>query len=184
MMSESHSLWSFNSFINRLSEVSGILAGISILVSALVLTYEVLMRYIFNTPTIWEIEFSVNLLIMATFVGAAYGLKHGKHIGINIIMDHLPPQMKARISFVTSILSLIFCILVLGMGVSMWWEAASLGWRSDTLWGPPLWIPYAFIPLGMTFLCLQYVVHLSDLWADLKSEKVEKPFIAENRRVS
>ena len=177
-MGKNHSSWSFFSIVNRISEVSGIVCAISILVSALVLTYEVLMRYIFNTPTIWEIEFSVNLLIMAAFCGAAYGLKNGNHINIDLITHFFSPQAQARLSFVTSILSLIFCIIVAGIGGSMWWEATSRGWRSDSLWGPPLWFSYSFLPLGMIFLCLQYLVHLSKLWTDLKSMKVEKPLRA------
>ncbi len=183
-MEKSHSPRSFFSVVNRISEVSGIVCAISVLVSALVLTYEVIMRYLLTTPTIWEIEFSVDLLIMATFVGAAYGLKNGAHINIDLITHLLSPQAQARLSFVTSILSLIFCILVAGMGGSMWWEATSKGWRSDSLWGPPLGISYIFLPLGMTLLCLQYLVHLSKLWADLKSGKVEKPLRTGKRRVS
>jgi C4-dicarboxylate transporter, DctQ subunit len=132
------------------------------------------MRYVLRTPTIWEIEFSVYLLIMATFVGAAYGLKHGGHININLITHLLPPRLQAHLTFYTSILSLIFCLVVTWLGWEMWWEAASKGWRSDSLWGPPLWISYLFLPFGMTLLCLQYLVHLSNLWPQLKSGNGEK----------
>lgn len=165
----------FFSILNQISEVSGIVCAISILISALVLTYEVLMRYVFKTPTIWEIEFSVYLLIMATFVGAAYGLKNGAHINIDLITHLLPCRAHTYLSFVTSIISLIFCVLLTWMGWEMWWEAASKGWRSDSLWGPPLWISYLFLPLGVTLLCLQYLVHLSNLWAQLKSKTVKEP---------
>jgi TRAP-type C4-dicarboxylate transport system permease small subunit len=169
-------------WISRISEISGIVCAIGVLVSAGVLTYEVLMRYILKTPTIWEIEFSVYLLIMATFVGAAYGLKHGGHINIDLITHLLPPRAQVHLSFYTSILSLIFCLIVTLLGWEMWWEAASKGWRSDSLWGPPLWISYLFLPFGMTLLCLQYLVHLSNLWPQLKAGNGEKQAQDEGRR--
>jgi len=29
-----------------------------------------------------------------------------------------------------------------------------------SLWGPPIWIPYFFIPFGMSLLFFQYIVHI------------------------
>lgn len=174
---------SFFSIIERVSEVSGIACAVSILLSAAVLTYEVVMRYLLKTPTIWEIEFSVYLLIMATFVGAAYGLKNGAHINIDLITHFLAPRARARLALLTSFFSLVFCLLITGMGWSMWWEAAAKGWRSDSLWGPPLWISYLFLPLGMTLLSLQYLVHLSSLWREVQrgAEERARPSAAEER---
>ena len=181
MAPENPSARPFFYWVSRISEISGIVCAISVLVSAGVLTYEVLMRYVFKTPTIWEIEFSVYLLIMATFVGAAYGLKHGGHINIDLITHLLPPRVQAHLSFYTSFLSLVFCLVVAWLGWAMWWEAASKGWRSDSLWGPPLWISYLFLPFGMTLLCLQYLVHLSNLWTRMKSGSGEKQAPDEER---
>jgi TRAP-type C4-dicarboxylate transport system permease small subunit len=181
VVSGNRSARSFFYWVSKISEVSGIVCAVSVLISAGVLTYEVLMRYVFKTPTIWEIEFSVYLLIMATFVGAAYGLKQGGHINIDLITHLLSPRIQAHLSFWTSILSLVFCLVVTWLGWQMWWEAASQGWRSDSLWGPPLWISYFFLPFGMTLLCLQYVVHLSTLWPQLKAENTRKKAQAEER---
>jgi TRAP-type C4-dicarboxylate transport system permease small subunit len=173
---------SFFSILNRVSEVSGIVCAVSVLVSAIVLTYEVLMRYVFKSPTIWEIEFSVYLLIMATFVGAAYGLKHGGHISIDLVTHLLSKRAQVRLSFFTSVLSLAFCAVLAGMGWEMWWEATSKGWRSDSLWGPHLGISYFFLPFGITLLCLQYLVHLSNLWSQWKAGNAEEQAQGEKRR--
>jgi TRAP-type C4-dicarboxylate transport system permease small subunit len=42
----------------------------------------------------------------------------------------------------------------------MWWESLVNKEHSESLWGPPLWIPYLFLPLGMTLLFLQYLVYI------------------------
>jgi len=145
---------SFNRFVYIIS--SG-----AILFSAFVLTYEVVMRYFLKTPTIWEIEASVYLTIMATFLGAAYGLKDGAHINIDLITRLLSPRFNARLSLITSILSLTFCVLIAWKGWGMWWEALAKGWKSESVWSFPLAIPYFFLPLGMTLLSLQYLIKIS-----------------------
>lgn len=161
-------------FIERISEVSGIIGAIGILFSAGVLTYEVIMRYVFETPTIWEIEFSVYLLIMATFVGAAYGLKNGSHIHIDLVIRFFSSQTRTRLFLSTSIIAFIFCLLLAITGWRIWWEALSKGWKSDSLWGPPLWIPYLFLPLGVTLLCLQYLIQIYNIWMQLKLDSINK----------
>ncbi len=136
------------------------LSSLAIFLSALVLTYEVIVRYILRVPTIWEIEFSVYLIIMATFLGAAYGLKEGAHINIDLITRLLPGRLNARLSQVTSFISFLFCVLIAWKGWGMWWEAYSKGWKSESLWGPSLAVPYFFLPLGMTLLALQYLIQM------------------------
>jgi TRAP-type C4-dicarboxylate transport system permease small subunit len=97
---------------------------------------------------------------MATFLAAAYGLKDGAHINIDLITRLLPARFNAGLSIVTSVLSLFFCILIAWKGWAMWWEAFSKGWRSETVWSFPLAIPYFFLPLGMTLLSLQYMIQI------------------------
>lgn len=140
------------------------LSALAILMSALILTYEVFMRYFFHTPTIWEIEASVYLIILATFGGAAYGLKEGAHIKIDLLTRLLSTKWNQRLTILTSFLALGFCVLVAWRSWAMWWEAFSKGWRSESLWGVPLAIPYFFIPMGMSLLSLQYFIEIKKSW--------------------
>lgn len=152
----------FGRLINLLSEVAGYLALAGVIMSMLIITYEVLARYLFTWPTVWEIEAAIFLLILTTFVGSAYTLKYDGHISMDIIVERLKPVARARLEVGTAIGALIFCALVSVRGWEMWWEAFSEGWVSDSLWAPPLWIPYLFLPLGFSFLSLQYVVVVFD----------------------
>jgi len=138
-------------------------SSIAIVLSAFILTYEVIVRYILRVPTIWEIETSVYLTVMATYLGAAYGLRDGAHINIDLVTRLLPRRVNEKLSLATSLISLVFCVLLAWKGWGMWWEATAKGWRSESLWGPPLTIPYFFLPLGMTLLSLQYVILISEI---------------------
>ncbi len=138
-------------------------SAVAILLSALILTYEVLMRYLFRIPTIWEIEAAIYLGVMATFMGAAYGLKDGAHINIDLVTRALPPRIQTRLYRMMSFISLLFCIYLSYKGWQLWWEAFSKGWRSESLWGPPLAIPYFFLPMGISLLSLQFIIEIFGL---------------------
>ena len=149
--------------IEDLNRILYHVSSLAILLSAFILTYEVIVRYILRVPTIWEIESSVYLTVMATYLGAAYGLKDGAHINIDLITRLLPRGFTEKLSLVSSTIALVFCLLLAWKGWGMWWEATSKGWHSESLWGPPLTIPYFFLPLGMTLLSLQYVILISGM---------------------
>jgi len=135
----------------------------AILLSSLILTYEVVMRYFLKIPTIWEVETAVYLGILATFLGAAYGLKDGAHINIDLVTRALPAGAQRKLQAITSVLSLLFCLYVAYKGWELFWEAYSKDWKSDSLWGPPLAIPYFFLPLGLTLLSLQFIIQIFGL---------------------
>lgn len=149
--------------IEHLNRTLYFISSLAIVLSAFILTYEVIVRYILRIPTIWEIETSVYLTVMATYLGAAYGLKDGAHINIDLLTRLLPERVTRKLSLFTSIISFVFCALLAWKGWGMWWEATSRGWHSESLWGPPLTIPYFFLPLGMTLLSLQYLKLISEL---------------------
>ncbi|MBU0651320.1 MAG: TRAP transporter small permease [Proteobacteria bacterium] len=149
--------------IEKLNRTLYYVSSLAIVLSAFILTYEVIVRYVLRIPTIWEIETSVYLTIMATYLGAAYGLKDGAHINIDLITRLLPKKFTEKLSLVTSTIAFVFCLLVAWKGWGMWWEATAKGWHSESLWGPPLTIPYFFLPLGMTLLSLQYVMLISEI---------------------
>jgi len=135
-------------------------SAVGILVSSLILTYEVLMRYVFRIPTIWEIESAIYLGVMATFLGSAYGLKDGAHISIDIVTRAFSPGARRRLEAATSLMALVFTGLVAYQGWCLFLEALRKGWRSESLWGPPLAVPYFFLPLGMTMLSLQLIIQI------------------------
>jgi TRAP-type C4-dicarboxylate transport system permease small subunit len=56
----------------------------------------------------------------------------------------------------------------------MWWESVVGNEHSESLWGPPLWTPYFFLPLGMTLLFLQYIVYIRDKIVNLKKGDLSK----------
>jgi TRAP-type C4-dicarboxylate transport system permease small subunit len=74
-----------------------------------------------------------------------------------------------------AIASCIVCGIIAYYGWPMWWESLIRNDHSESLWGPPLWIPYFFLPLGMSTLFLQYIMYIIKKIKSLrKGDIVEK----------
>ncbi|MQA84788.1 MAG: TRAP transporter small permease subunit [Streptosporangiales bacterium] len=144
-------------WIDALSEVSGYLSGACIFLATLIICYAVAVRALGGT-TIWQTELAVYLLMFVTFIGGAYGLKHGDHVSVSVLVDRLPGRARSITLLVAAGLSLVIIAVVGWRSFDMWWMATERGWKSNTAWGPSLTFPYAILPLGMLLIGLQYLV--------------------------
>jgi C4-dicarboxylate transporter, DctQ subunit len=119
------------------------------------------VRKVFGMSTTWQIELSVFLLIYACFVGAAYAQIGEHHLNVDLVIVHLTPRTREIVLIIGAIISCLACLILAYYSWPMWWESWVTNEHSESLWGPPIWIPYLFLPLGMTLLFLQYLVHIA-----------------------
>jgi TRAP-type C4-dicarboxylate transport system permease small subunit len=145
-------------YIDRLSELAGYASAVLILASMLIVCYGVFLRYVLGASTVWQLELSTYFLMFAAFVGGAYGLKHGDHVNLSLIVDRLPEKARLYVQLVASILGFLFVVIVAAIAYVLWWETTEAGRTSGTAWNVPLTYPYLIVPLGMTLIALQYLV--------------------------
>jgi len=146
--------------IEGLSSITGGLSALCIVAAALVVTEGIITRKVFGLSAIWQIEASVFLLIFATFVGAPFVQKHEHHLNVDLVLVHLSPRIREITLIVVSIIACMLSGILGWFAWPMWWEAVVRNDHSYSLWSPPLWIPYFFIPFGMSLLLFQYIVHI------------------------
>jgi TRAP-type C4-dicarboxylate transport system permease small subunit len=145
-------------YIDRLSELAGYMSAVLILASMLIVCYGVFLRYVLGASTVWQLELSTYFLMFAAFVGGAYGLKHGDHVNLSLIVDRLPEKVRLYVRLVASVLGFVFVAIVAVIAYFLWWETTEAGRTSGTAWNVPLTYPYLIVPLGMTLIALQYLV--------------------------
>jgi len=142
---------------NATSKITGYLSGVALLAATFSMTHAVASRYFFGHPTIWQTEFSIYLLMFVTFVGAAYGLRHNAHVGVDLLVQTAPPRLQLLLRIISATLSLVVILVVFWTAAKMWSEAAAGGWTTSTAWRAPLSLVYAILPLGMLLVACQYI---------------------------
>jgi TRAP-type C4-dicarboxylate transport system permease small subunit len=157
-----------NRLIDGLTYITGWTAALCLVSAAVIVTEAVIVRKIFGVSTIWQIEASVFLLMFTVFVGAPFVQKQEHHLNVDLLIIHLSPRTREIILIVVSIISCILTAILAWYAWPMWWESVVENEHSESLWGPPLWIPYFFLPFGMTLLFLQYIVYIRDKIVNLK----------------
>lgn len=144
-------------WVGWLSEATGWLSAICLVAATLITTHAVVVRYFLKQPTVWQTETTVYLLMVVTFVGGAYGLKHHAHVGVDLLIDAVPQRRQLIVRVITALLCLAVVLVVFWTSYQNWYEAYMFDHRSATAFRFPLWIAYAILPLGMLLIAAQYV---------------------------
>lgn len=130
-------------------------AAIALIAACCILSYSVVTRSLFNNATYWEDEAAVFLLVGATFLTAAHVQDKRGHIGIEAFTGLLPPLANRVRLLLVDLASLAFCGFFAWKSWTLTHEAYVDGQVSNSIWSPPLAIPYALMAAGMTLLCVQ-----------------------------
>ena len=144
--------------IDRLSRYLGTLAGWAYFVIALMLGYEVLMRYAFTAPTIWAEELSRLLLVWATFGGAAILVHRRQHITITLVTDMLGPRARRWQEVFALLFVAALAAVVVKDGSGIAYDSLSRGRTTGSMLDMPAWWAQASLPACFLLLCLQSLV--------------------------
>ena len=147
--------------LEQVSERTGMLVSWLVLAMVLLVSYDVAMRYFFQSGSVALQEMEWHLFSLIFLIGAAYTLKHDDHVRLDLFYKSkfMDDRRRAWIDLFGSIFLLIpFCILII---LSAWpfvyQSYIHLEGSPDPGGLPYRWILKASIPLGFTFLLLQGV---------------------------
>ena len=134
-----------------------VVAMCALVLAALVLSYSVVVRYLFHAPTDWQDEMAVFLLVGVTFGCGAMVQAHRGHVGIGVLESVLSPRANSLRLLLVDTVSGLFCAFFAWKSWTLCAEAWREGQTTSTTWAPPLWIPYSLMAAGMTLLVLQFL---------------------------
>jgi TRAP-type C4-dicarboxylate transport system permease small subunit len=143
-----------------LNSIIAVFAAIALVAACVILSYSVLGRALFHSPNYWQDEAAVFLLVGATFMTAAYVQGQRGHIGIEAFVGLLSPLANRIRLWLVDLASFLFCAFFTWKSWTLAHEAWVDGQVSNSMWSPPLAIPYGLMAAGMTLLCLQILLQL------------------------
>lgn len=144
-------------FIIRQGEWTSLL----ILPLLLVVLYEVMMRYGFNSPTVWGFEATTFLYGLHFMFGISYTDVTGGHVKVDIFTQNAPKKIKALLGALTT------AVLFLPATACLTWYGFEFAFasvvdleRNPTSWAPPIYPLKMIMALCLLFLLLQGVSNL------------------------
>ena len=161
----------FLRFVAALSTLAGWCSAGMIVTAVFITCQMIFIRFVLNGSTVWQTEAVIYLVVAATLIGLPYVQRLRGHVNVDLIPLALPMGARRILAYVTLSLSILIVGVMLVYGYEYWHFAWERGWRSDTVWGVRLWIPYLSIPVGFGLLMLQLI---ADLVAVILG--IDKPF--------
>ena len=146
------------SYYNKLVKYSGYLASALFIAIGFIVSYEVIMRYLFNSPTIWVNEVSRFLQIWATYLALTYSFHKKDFIRITVIHDRLNENGKKLLDFISFVFIIIFSSFVVYYGWLIAYDSLKVGRTSSTILDVPSFLTELAIPLCFAFLVLRVIL--------------------------
>ena len=137
-----------------------VFAALALIAACAILSYSVLGRALFKAANYWQDEAAVFLLVGATFMTSAYVQQQRGHIGIEAFVGLMSPLANRIRLWLVDVASLLFCAFFAWKSWTLTHEAWVDGQVSNSMWSPPLAIPYGLMACGMTLLCLQILLQI------------------------
>src|SRR5699024_12344598 len=98
--------------MDSLEKTLKVIINICLFVMTLVVTIQILSRYIFSTPLGWSEEVTRYLFIYMVFLSASVGIRTHLHIGVDILTDYLSINSKKQLELIVIIIIVLFLLIV------------------------------------------------------------------------
>ncbi|MDH5485487.1 MAG: TRAP transporter small permease [Gammaproteobacteria bacterium] len=126
-------------------------------VATLLLFSNVVLRYLFDTGLIWALELVQYLFAWVVLIGAAHGVKMGIHLGIDILLDKMPAQLRKNVLTLAVLCCIVFVAIVDYQAFVYTLRIYQWGDLTEDL-QIPQWIPYVAIPVGLSLMLYHFIV--------------------------
>ncbi|TSI09304.1 TRAP transporter small permease subunit [Lysinibacillus sp. BW-2-10] len=140
--------------INKINRFCILIAATCLGFLAFTVTYEIVARYVFNSPSIWTTEISSYLLQFLAFFSMGYLLIEKKHVRVTFLVDRLKGLNRKLLEIFTVFLTIPYSVILIIYGFRFTENVFRVGAKSPTLLAVPLWIPYSFIMFAGILLAL------------------------------
>lgn len=157
--------------IDGLSEGAGLVCGLGVLTMVLIISYEVVARYLFNEPTSWVSEYSLYLFVGTAFLAAGYAQLTDNHIRVEILLNNLADSPRRFLTQVSAWVGLVFLLVAAWQMIIFTYSEYASGAKAWGLMVTPLWIPETVVAVGLCVYALSVLGEARSLCPGLGRER-------------
>jgi TRAP-type C4-dicarboxylate transport system permease small subunit len=117
--------------------------------------YQVLGRYIFSYKLGAAAETATFAQIWMILLASGIAMKKNMHVGVDILLRKLNLQTQKIIISISTIIIMIFLIMVLKGTVQLLVVGAQSTSPAISI---PMWIPYLSVPIGVSYIMLELMI--------------------------
>ena len=148
--------------IERVTCAFGRVGAVLILMLILAMSYEVVMRYAFNAPTMWAYEVAAMLMGTSFLVTIAYAMVTESHVRVDFLYARVGLRRQALIDLAGYLIFLLPLALWLTWGL---WNYLVQAYASgettgQSAWNPVVWPFRVAYVVGFVLLSLQIVAEI------------------------
>lgn len=159
-----------DTIIDRIILATHYLGGVMLLAMMLMTAFDVIGRFMFDSPIKGTQELSEILLVLVVFFGVAYTARQKEHVRVELLFTYLSRKTQLVLNVFSSLISIA---LVLGISYQGLIQASTQKERflTTTLLKLPLW-PFAMLlSFGALLLCLVLVQEFFSRLKEFRSEQ-------------
>ncbi len=128
--------------------------------------------YLLSLHVEWAQELSIIMFVWMAKFGAAYGVRKGVHVGVDVLVNRLPPEWRRFTILLALVCGMLFTGIIGTLGLTFVWENGMhhalytlLGRdASDVPEGPttpdlewPTWLVYSAVPWASYLMCFRFI---------------------------
>jgi TRAP-type C4-dicarboxylate transport system permease small subunit len=119
---------------------------------SVIVLLQVFFRFVIYIPFPWSEESARYLMIWMGMVGAAAAMRYGRHIGVTVLIERLPPRVYRFLSPFTDLAMVAFLVVMAREGFRLAVENAV---QYSPAMNLPMLVPYLAIPIGAALMILE-----------------------------
>lgn len=139
-----------------------------------VMLFDVIMRYFFNSPTLWGVELSIMIFGIYMLYAGPCSVLDKVQVGVDIFSARWQPRTRAIVNCLTYAFTLVLFVSLIYTSTFYAIESWEITEVSTSAWGQPLYYWKALIPGAFILMLLQTLAEfLRNLFFVLKGKELK-----------
>lgn len=146
--------------ISRFNMMFGKLVSYLVWAGIVIIILEVVLRYVFNMPTVWGPGYTQRIFGSYFVLIGAYTLLQGGHVRVDLLLNTRSVRWNSFLDFLNYLVLMIWTVALVYEGWFYFEESWSFNEVDDSALGHPLWPVKLALLLGVLAICVQGAAEL------------------------